>query len=124
MMAPSHVCNVCQILCSTNHELQIHKRKHTDERPYKCDLCPVGFKSQSNLNRHKNTYHSNARPYMCPLCYKDFIRSDHLKNHIRDKHAHTNSVNDKENTDALLEIRPHNQGIYQYGWATYGHNSH
>ncbi|XP_058466197.1 transcription factor HIVEP3 isoform X2 [Malaya genurostris] len=47
-----YVCPFCQMLCSKPSVLQKHIRRHTNERPFRCDPCGIAFKTKSNLYKH------------------------------------------------------------------------
>jgi KRAB domain-containing zinc finger protein len=51
-----------------------HKRTHTGEMPYKCDVCEKKFTRSAGLTNHKRT-HTGEMPYECTFCKKTFSRS-------------------------------------------------
>lgn len=55
-----------------------------EDRPFKCDHCPVAFSRKHDLKRHLRI-HLNIRPYACKICSKSFSRMDALSRHTDDR---------------------------------------
>lgn len=81
-------CETCQQRCSSAHELQIHKRIHTNQRAFPCQCCSKKFKTQYNLNVHKAQCHTNEsiKTHSCNQCNSKFAMRCLLNQHIRMKH--------------------------------------
>ena len=59
-------------------------RIHTDERPFKCRLCPYRSRDSSQLTVHLRT-HTNDRPFVCnyETCGSAFKTNSDLKRHLK-----------------------------------------
>lgn len=75
-------------ICRTGN-LRNHEYTHTNERPYKCEMCGKGFNQMSNLVCHKIKTHAHAgtMQYTCGMCDKEFPRRSSLRSHEESKHG-------------------------------------
>lgn len=102
-------CQICEKTFAQNSNYKNHIRTHSNERPFVCEICSIGFKERYHLKKHvlfKHTdelreecrvcgkrfkdstavraherTHSDQRPYACPRCDKTFKTSECLWHH-------------------------------------------
>jgi hypothetical protein len=60
------------------HFLGHPQRSSTNDRPFKCDQCPLSYNRNHDLKRHKRI-HLAVKPFPCKHCDKSFSRKDALK---------------------------------------------
>src|SRR3989344_4411435 len=60
-------CDLCEYTCTTSGSLVTHKRTHTGQKPFKCDLCDYACSESGSLKVHKRT-HTGEKPYICNKC--------------------------------------------------------
>ncbi|KAL5016511.1 hypothetical protein ScPMuIL_006100 [Solemya velum] len=69
--------------------LNIHKRIHSGDRPFACNVCDKKFAESGNFKRHLFT-HKNLKMHRCPHCDRVFItESDFLKHVCSEKNPFT-----------------------------------
>ena len=79
---------MCDYVGSSLGLLWSHMRKHSGEKPNKCDQCPFETSYPESLRRHIKI-HSGEKPNKCTICkYASLSRADlmkHLKTHTLEK---------------------------------------
>ncbi|KAM4705525.1 zinc finger protein 236 [Rhinophrynus dorsalis] len=77
----THKCNICLLSFPKETQYQRHMRDHErNDKPHRCDQCPMSFNIDFNLTLHKSTH--NVDDPTCPACNKKFSRVASLKAHI------------------------------------------
>ena len=73
-------CNLCDKSFSTSSALRAHEVSHTGEKRYSCNQCGKSFTGNSSLNRHMRL-HTGEKPYSCQICQKPFSDASGRRKH-------------------------------------------
>lgn len=85
-ISDSMQCPVCFKTLPCWKTMQVHLQTHSDEGPFKCNICGRTFGTIEHLKIHLSAHNlqSEARsPYQCPVCNKHFTNESYLVEHIK-----------------------------------------
>ena len=77
-------CEFCGKVFKNCSNLTVHRRSHTGEKPYKCELCSYACAQSSKLTRHMKTHGRIGKDvYRCKFCGMPFSVASTLEKHMR-----------------------------------------
>lgn len=77
-------CEYCGKVFKNCSNLTVHRRSHTGEKPYKCELCSYACAQSSKLTRHMKTHGRMGKDvYRCRFCEMPFSVPSTLEKHMR-----------------------------------------
>lgn len=76
-----HKCEICKDTFRTQKQLNIHKELH-GENPFPCPDCSLSFKQPLDLALHSKQ-HSGLRSFKCPLCEFQTPLRPSMKIHVK-----------------------------------------
>ncbi|GIY83594.1 hypothetical protein CDAR_32331 [Caerostris darwini] len=77
-------CEYCGKVFKNCSNLTVHRRSHTGEKPYKCELCSYACAQSSKLTRHMKTHGRVGKDvYRCRFCDMPFSVPSTLEKHMR-----------------------------------------
>lgn len=81
MKTKAYYCNVCGHGFNDSRHYKNHLLTHIDSQPFKCDLCPKGYKRKQLLEFHLIGAHQTERKLHCTICDFETINLQDLKRH-------------------------------------------
>ncbi|XP_059150373.1 zinc finger protein 236-like isoform X2 [Physella acuta] len=75
-------CSLCGRIFAKWNQLQRHLKTHDEDKPFRCNQCPMSYNIEDNLLLHLATHVGPDRDPICPECGKKFSRVASLKAHI------------------------------------------
>ena len=77
-------CEFCGKVFKNCSNLTVHRRSHTGEKPYRCELCPYSCAQSSKLTRHMKTHgRMGNNQFKCRFCDMPFSVASTLEKHMR-----------------------------------------
>lgn len=94
-------CEFCGKVFKNCSNLTVHRRSHTGEKPYKCELCSYACAQSSKLTRHMKTHGRLGKDvYRCRFCDMPFSVPSTLEKHMRKCVVNQNSKTSETDTDS------------------------
>lgn len=73
ILKKTHICPICKLAKATAFSLKRHVMAvHNKSRHLKCDFCEKRFSYPESLANHRRL-HTCERPYICEICGKNFV---------------------------------------------------
>ncbi|VDO10631.1 unnamed protein product [Rodentolepis nana] len=103
-------CEFCGKVFKNCSNLTVHRRSHTGEKPYKCELCSYACAQSSKLTRHMKTHEKDGRPsHRCRYCQTPFIVPSTLEKHMRRCGANFRHEGRFPSNQEPIMLAPHQQ---------------
>lgn len=100
-------CEYCGKVFKNCSNLTVHRRSHTGEKPYKCELCSYACAQSSKLTRHMKTHGRSGKDvYRCRFCDMPFSVPSTLEKHMRK--CVVNQGKRLSSLSAANALNPHN----------------
>jgi hypothetical protein len=107
-------CEYCGKVFKNCSNLTVHRRSHTGEKPYKCELCPYSCAQSSKLTRHMKTHGRTGKEVLqCSHCSMPFSLPSTLEKHMRKCTGGRSDSNPSISWSASLLCRDQVQGIQE-----------
>ncbi|XP_055596060.1 zinc finger protein 501-like [Uranotaenia lowii] len=76
-------CTLCPITFKRQEALDHHMKEHLGEKQFKCNQCPMTYIYQRDLRRHIRLKHEGVKPYVCEVCSMAFTHKARCLNHMK-----------------------------------------
>ncbi|VDO09485.1 unnamed protein product [Rodentolepis nana] len=76
-------CDQCSYMTNNGGTMEHHKRAHTGEKPFVCDVCNKRFAQKANMKTHRNRHIYRDKIFRCETCNKAFSSYDIYLAHLR-----------------------------------------
>lgn len=77
-------CEICPLKFKTKFNLEHHMSSHN--KPFKCNICKKRFSEQRYFNEHKLN-HKKPNPFKCKECSSAYTRKTSLNRHMHTAHS-------------------------------------
>jgi len=84
-----YTCSQCKMKFNKNQldTFRLHRKTHSDERPFVCAVCNKGYMTRHTLSNHTRVVHKKVCSNVCPQCGKAYNGEGLLLTHIRQVHT-------------------------------------
>ncbi len=97
-------CEFCGKVFKNCSNLTVHRRSHTGEKPYKCELCSYACAQSSKLTRHMKTHgRIGKETSYCKYCSMPFSVPSTLDKHMRKCEKNPQYVSNGSNSGSGLD---------------------
>lgn len=76
---PTDECTICgkQVL-----DLKVHMKRHTNQMPYQCNICPASFRKRISMQEHVRKHNDCTKKLICSFCETVVFSSQDFTRHI------------------------------------------
>eukprot|EP00092_Neocalanus_flemingeri_P010726 GFUD01011554.1.p1 GENE.GFUD01011554.1~~GFUD01011554.1.p1 ORF type:complete len:326 (+),score=87.01 GFUD01011554.1:56-1033(+) len=101
-VSDDNTCGQCGKTFPSAGRLKLHMNVHSEDKPYKCDVCEKGFSAPASLKNHKLLH--TGETFKCEYCDYSAVQKGNLKSHRAKVHKDVLERNDQEEKVTNEEI--------------------